>query len=461
MNNRAGAAAAAGQAPETAAIDPADEDPRSKDRRGKDDQPAREQNIDAIVAYYESGVESTRGAVGIELEHTIVHTADGSAVPYRGDHGVQWVLEQLLPFYPEQTRDAEGDLLGVARPGEAVTLEPAAQIELSAGPFPKLADAYACFEAFERRLEEALAPYGMQALAVGYHPSAAAADLSLIPKRRYKFMNLYLGAKGPFGPAMMRGSASVQVSVDYSSVADCLRKLRLAYALVPLFALMTDNAPVFEGLPRTHELVRTEIWQKCDPDRCGLVPGVMEPSFSLRQYAEYLLDTPAILMPCAKEEWCYSERTFGAIYADRPMQRSDVEHAVSMFFNDVRLKTYIELRPADAMPVPYAIAYAGIVKGLFATPENLDALDTLTDGVGAADVEAAKEALMADGYRATVYGRPVAELADAVMELAERGLEEGERRFLEPLAGLVAARETLAERAERGEPEMLPLGKSA
>lgn len=414
------------------------------------DQPARTSNIDAIVAYFESGITpaGAAGELGIELEHTLVHD-DMSPVPYSGPYGVEWLLGQLEAEFPRMTRDPEGDLLGVARPGEAVTIEPAAQVELSAGPFASLEDARATFERFERTLDDVLTPHGERALTVGYHPSAKALDLELIPKRRYKFMNLYLGEKGPFGPRMMRGSASTQVSIDYWSTADCLRKLRLAFALVPLFSLVCDNAPVFEGAPRTHELVRTEIWRYCDPDRCGLVPGVMDPGFDLRRYAEYLLDTPAILIPCRKEQWCYSERTFGEIYAERTMTRAEVEHAVSMFFNDVRLKTYIEIRPADAMPVPYVVAYAALIKGLFYHAENLDALDVLFEGVDGAAVEAAKDALMAGGYEAEVYGRPVAELIDEVMALARRGLAADEQGFLEPLAQLAAQRVTLADLAER------------
>ena len=413
-------------------------------------QPARESNIDAIVSYFESGIKpaSVRGELGIELEHTIVRD-DLSPVSYHGAHGVEWLLEQLQASFPQTTRDPEGDLLGVARPREAVTIEPAAQLELSAGPFENLDEALHTFEAFERDLTEILSPVGERALTVGYHPTAAALDLELIPKRRYKFMDLYFSERGPFGQRMMRGSASTQVSIDYWSTADCLRKLRLAFALVPLFSLMCDNSPVFEGKPRTHQLVRTEIWEKCDPDRCGLVPGVMDPAFDLRHYAEYLLDTPAILVPCRKEQWCYSERTFGDIYATRTMTRAEVEHAASMFFNDVRLKTYIEIRPADALPIPYVVAYAGIVKGLFYSAANLDTLDELFAKVSAADVNDAKAALMAHGYEAQVYGRPVAELADRVMELAHAGLSEHEQPYLAPLAQLVARRTTLAYLSEQ------------
>ena len=86
-------------------------------------QPARKSNIDALTAYFESGVKpaGTHGDLGIELEHTIVRD-DGSPVPYRGEHGVAWLLDQLRSSYPDVTTDPEGDLLGVSRPGEAVTI---------------------------------------------------------------------------------------------------------------------------------------------------------------------------------------------------------------------------------------------------------------------------------------------------------------------------------------------------
>ncbi|WP_080804063.1 glutamate-cysteine ligase family protein [Arabiibacter massiliensis] len=413
-------------------------------------QPARESNIDAIVSYFEGGIKPAGGPgeLGIELEHIIVHD-DMSPVSYSGERGVAWLLDQLKDEYPHLTRDVHGDLLGVSRPGEAVTIEPAAQLELSAGPFVDLSTARATFDAFEQRVGELLEPAGERLLTLGYHPTAAARDLELIPKRRYQFMNLYLGEKDTCGPCMMRGSASTQVSIDYTSTADCLRKLRLAFALVPVLSLMCDNSPVFEGKPRKHELVRTEIWQHMDNDRCGLVPGVLDPPFDLRRYAEYILDTVAILIPCKKEQWCYSDRTFGDIYAERTMTRAEVEHALSMFFNDVRLKTYVEIRPADAMPVPYVIAYAALVRGLFYDAASLDALDELFAGVDEAAYGAAKEALMARGYDAEVYGQPVAELCDAVVAIAERGLSEADRPYLEPLARLVAERTTLATLAER------------
>ncbi len=414
---------------------------------GKTTQPARQDNIDAIVAYFKSGIKDEATHIGIELEHTLVKE-NGDAVSYDETYGQRWVLEQLEPAFQDRIETSRGDLIGLIGKNSTVTLEPAAQVELSAGPFSTLQEASACFGRFEEVLEDAVRDKGIEVLTPGYHPTCRAVDLHLLPKRRYEFMNKYLGAISMFGICMMRGSASTQVAIDYTSLDDCLRKLRLANACVPLFSLMCDNAPVFEAQPRKHYMVRTEIWEKCDPARCMLVPGVMERDFSLEDYAEYILDTPAIVKIEDGVE-SYSEETFGDIFATTPMQRADVEHAVSMFFTDIRLKTYVEIRPADAMPLDYVIAYAALIKGLFYNKASLEALDSLLDGVSAQDIVAAKASLMENGYQGSVYGHPVSELTDELISIAANGLSDADRAYLVPLAVLVASRTTLADIALR------------
>ena len=408
-------------------------------------QPARQANIDAIAAHLRAGAKPACRALGIELEHICVND-QGRPLTYSESGGVRDVLKALASDYPQVTMH-DGDLLGVARSGMTVTIEPAAQLELSAGPFESMADALRAFEGFEADVARALEPVGGRALTLGYDPTMRAVDKELIPKARYEFMNRYLSAVSPWGPRMMRGSASTQVSIDYVDEADCIAKMRAAQALAPLFALMCDNAPVFEGVPRPHALMRTEIWNGVDPDRCGAVPGMFDDGFGFDDYAAYLLDVPAIVAMDADGEAHYDTRTFGEIFADRLMTGADVLHTMSMVFPDVRLKSYVEIRPADSMPVRYVVAYAALVKGLFYSEESLASVRRLVEGVSVADVVDAKSALMEKGYRAQVYGRSVAELADTVIDLARSGLSVDERPFLEPLAQLVAARETLADRA--------------
>ncbi len=405
-------------------------------------QPAREQNVKAITSYFASGIKPSVEHVGIELEHTLVHQS-GRPVSYLDPDGQEAILEKLGQRYATVTRDDAGNVTMLSDGMANVTIEPAAQIEVSAGPFDDLGSALECLSSFQAELEQA-AGDDIQVLALGYHPTMKAIDLSLIPKARYQIMNEYLGAISMYGICMMRGSAATQISIDYRSVEDCLRKMRLANALVPLLALMTDNSPVFEAAPRPHQMVRTQIWEHCDPDRCGTVLGVMEEGFTWDAYAEYILDTPA-MVDLSTGTPRLSQKTFGDIFADRVMTEADVEHALSVFFTDVRLKRYIEIRPADAMPAEYAIAYGALIKGLFYADASLDQLDELFAGITAQDIAQAKAELMAKGYEGKAYGTSAAALADQLISLAATGLPASETHLLKPLAELVASRCTLAD----------------
>ena len=408
-----------------------------------------DENVKAIVDYFKSGIKnkSETGKLGVEIEHVVVGE-HSRAISYSEEHGVRWILEQLSSDYPKKMFGDEGDLLGLAAEGKTITLEPAAQLELSTGPYEYAAELQDDYSAFQHHLVQLAGDSGMRAVAIGYHPTAKADDLELIPKQRYRFMDEHFAKIGPFGRCMMRGSAATQISIDYYSVDDCLRKLRLASAIAPLLALVCDNSPVFEGKPRTHHMVRTEIWQKCDPARCGIVPGALNADFTLEAYAEYVLRTPAIFGIGPNGRSFATDKTFDELYADAPMNTAQVEHALSLFFNDVRLKTYIEIRPADSMPLPFVMAYAALIKGLFYSNDSLDALDELTAGVNETAIEQAKEALMADGYDAVVYGRPATELIDALFDTAIGSLSRMDGGFMNPLLQLARMRKTLAMMAE-------------
>ena len=127
------------------------------------------------------------------------------------------------------------------------------------------------------------------------------------------------------------------------------------------------------------------------------------------------------------------------------MDRADIEHALSMVFPDVRLKTYLEIRPADALPVPYVVAYAALVKGIFYCEMSLARVEDLIGGIATSDIECAKNSLQELGYEGEIYGMPASEFADEVIAAARSGLTDGERGFLKPLEKLVAARTTLAD----------------
>lgn len=407
-------------------------------------QPYREQNLQLIADYLSSGCKQGSRRLGVEMEHTLVHD-DGRPVSYSEPGGVKELLERMSAFYDER-HEEQGNIVGLSRPGENITIEPAAQVEISAGPFESAADfaaAYADFRA--NRFDPLLQEFGLHAPLTGYNPVAKALDLELIPKFRYRSMNKYLGDISPYGPRMMRCTTSLQVSIDFESEQDAARKLRLANIVAPFFALITDNVPVYEGEPNGVHAMRMRVWEDVDPSRCNVVPGSADPGFTFMDYARYILDVPAILVPDETEPEGFrfvGNQTFGEVYADRVMTRAELEHALSMEWPDNRLKTYIEIRPADAMPAPYATAFVALVEGLFYSEASLCAMDEAFAAVRHLDVEAAKWKVIFDGFDARAYGKPAAQWVDWLFALAHDALDGEEEALLAPLEDLAAARLT-------------------
>lgn len=400
--------------------------------------------IDDLVDFYKSGIKQDQSALGVELEYTLVKNS-GEQVKYDDEFGQKWLMEQLMDEYPTPMCDEVGHLIGIRNKRDSITLEPCGQFELSAGPFKEVEEVRSAFMSFITKVSKLVVPHDMFLHALGYHPSKRAQDLEIIPKVRYALMNEYFLKTSPLGIRMMRATGSTQVSIDYDSERDCLRKLRLAFLCVPIFALLTDNTPYFEGKQRTHHLMRTEVWEDCDKSRCGLVPGVLDSDFSFEKYAKYVLSGPAMFEMYGSEGHV-SGRPIFEIYKDKKMDFEQCANASSHFFNDVRLKNFIEIRPADALPIDHMSAYVALIKGLFYGCGSLDALEDLFGYQSEEFYENAKLALQKDGFDAIVYGMNADVLSKKIIEIAHRGLLPHEQKFLGPLERIADDKMTLADR---------------
>ena len=83
-----------------------------------------------------------------------------------------------------------------------------------------------------------------------------------------------------------------QVSIDYQDETDFVRKMRAASLLTPFFALLSDNAPVYQASRNSSYCIRTRLWQDVDRDRCGVTPHLMDADFGYARYAENVLTKP-------------------------------------------------------------------------------------------------------------------------------------------------------------------------
>lgn len=411
-------------------------------------------NHDSIVEHFKQGIKPCR-TLGFELEHFLIHASDGSPVTYDEPEGIRDILHALSTCYDRKHYDGS-DIVGLERFKTVVSLEPAAQLEVALGPCTKIQEINDLYQRFMSDLDNVLAQHDIVVQTKGYHPSMRAKDMNIIPKYRYECMTQFLQQQSYSAVCMMRGTASLQISIDYSSEADAIRKMRLAQTLAPLFALLCDNATIFEGEIYDKHMARMHVWNTMKQDRVGILPGLYGEGYGFDKYADFIMQQEAILVPDQERAngWKYvAESRFEDIYSHSLMKKNEIEHALSMVWPDVRLKNFIEIRPADAMPREYALSFASLIKGLFYSEHSLSELEKHLDVSDDDAVLSAKDELQNKGYDATVYGRNAGEWIDLMFDLAQSEFERSEAAysessFLSPLCQLAHKRMTLREENE-------------
>ena len=385
---------------------------------------------DSIIEHINQGIKNEPSKMlGLEVEHFIVKKDSGEAVPYAGEGGIEEILTKLINFIPGSEALPGEHLLGFTTPDYVITLEPAAQLEISINASEDIIWIEDTYRNFLVILQCILDMYGYEYLAVGTQPVSKVRELSLIPKPRYYLMNEYFERTGDGGIEMMRGSASAQVSIDYFSEEDYRRKIQAAYYYTPLFKLLSDNSKMFEGEPVNTHLKRTDIWNRTDSRRCGVLPNIFKEDFGFADYADFLLDMPLIFEDTKDGAIPTGDKTVCEIYEGRTPTKEEIVHLMSMAFPDVRTKQYLEIRAADSMPPELDAAYCALIKGLLYSEEGLAfaqeqiAAKHLTE----ADIKETESILIKSGWEGTIYGEDAESFARKAIAIASDNLDWSEK----------------------------------
>ena len=403
--------------------------------------PKLDEQIKTLAGYFAADCEPEgKLTLQLEVEHFITRS-DGRPPDFPE---VQAVLRDL-----QQQADApiitDGEYMGYSGPALAVTVGPACQLRISLTPQRDVQDIMDLYNRFYLQMGLALAAHGLRAWTVGCHPTRRAEDLPLVPRARDEAMDRYFKNTGACGAQMMRATAATQVSIDYLDETDFVRKMRAASLLSPFFALLSDNAPVYQGSRNSVYSIRSRIWQDVDRDRCGVTPHLMDPDFGFARYAQNVLTKPQIAAWRLGRVKAVGAKTAPDLYAAH-ISRLEAAQILSMFFYDVRLKSRIELRAADCMPPRYIAAYVQLIRSVFGSPAALQNVLRHYAGATTLDITSAKMAVCQDGYNALVYGRPVSsELAWLLMQARSRTPSQEERALLDPFMTLLMTRKTIRE----------------
>ncbi len=390
--------------------------------------------------------------VGAEAEKFGVDAKTGAPLRYAGDHGVERILRTLIEKHgwAEEGEYAGGPLIALRRGDASVTLEPGSQLELSGAPLP---DAHAIARelvSHMSELAEVSRELGIVWLGVGYHPFARQEDLDWVPKARYAIMREYLPTRGGRALDMMRRTSTVQANLDYSSERDAMRKMRVTSKLAPVTTALFANSPFVEGALTADLSQRARVWLDVDPDRTGLVPQLWREGAGFRDYVEWALDAPLFMIKRDGKAVDNRGQPFRDFlkngFQGHRATMSDWETHLNTLFPEVRLKRTIEIRGADSLPAPYFAALPALFMGLLYDDAALDEAEALVEPFGHDELAELRTRIPSQALRAQFRGRPLAELAQQVLDIASRGLErraifhdgQDERVHLAPIVALAA-----------------------
>ena len=419
-----------------------------------------------LAAYFESASKPRLDwRIGTEHEKFGFDVRTHRPLPYAGEAGIAAMLEGLAERYGWQLGLEDGQPVALFRDGQSVTLEPGGQLELSGAPLETVHDTCTEVNDHLRQVKTVAADLGIGFIGLGFHPTAALAEMPRLPKRRYGIMADLMPRTGARGLDMMFRTATVQVNLDFESESDMTRKFRVALALQPVATALFANSPFADGVPNGYLSLRAAAWQDTDPARTGIPSFIFEDGMGYERYVDWALDVPMYFVVRTGRYHKVEGATFRDFLAGRlpgmPGVRptlDDWEGHLTTLFPEVRMKRFLEMRGADAGPWAQVCALPALWTGLLYDSASLDEAWELVRHWSAEDrarlaVDVPKRALGAQAPLGSP-GPTVRELAAEMVRLAEEGLGRRNRvgargrteaRYLETLHGILDEGRTPAE----------------
>lgn len=388
--------------------------------------------LNLITDYIKNG-ENNHKRLGLELEHFIINS-ENESVPF--DVLSNLVKEIGLSLCAKLVY-IDGYVMGYKLEEYAVSMEPACQLEISISPYDDLKKIRKIYDGFYNIWKLALEKKGYRIITKGLDPRVEKglikpSNLKMIPKKRYEYMDKYFLTSGRYGQHMMRASASTQVSLDYNSEEDLKRKLRVLEKLSPFLMLLMDNKSDEKSYlgdeSRTH-LLRNQVWNDLDSDRCGFLPGSLDPDYSYEEYGRTLMSKPLVV---------YTENGVTTYAGEKNiiemggLKKETVDHLISMFFYNIRIKKYLEVRVCDSVPIEDAIGYAALLKGLMYNEECLSELESLLDSIKSIeDINKVLSEIELHGDEAALFNNYSAgAICEEIVRIAAQGLTKGDSDYV-------------------------------
>ena len=395
-----------------------------------------------IIKLFTSGCKPAgMHKTGIEYERLPVFDVTSKAADYGSEFGV---CNLLRAFAKEENWDYITDdynIIGLKQGHDTITLEPGCQMELSIEPELTISALEKKVNTLDKSMQSVLKRMGISLLNYGVSPLSTHKSINLIPKKRYKLMAKYLW--GILSDVMMRETAGIQGCFDFESEEDAIRKFRIANKLVPFMTAMFANSPIRGGVETGYKSFRALSWLNTDNDRCGFV-GQIDDNFTFEDYIDYVLQTPMIFInrdgqPLDINGKINFEEFMEKGWEGHDATIEDFELQANLYFPEVRLRNFIEIRNHDCVNKGLQYSIIAIYKGILYNKYARNEIEELFEKFSYRDFAELRYNVPKNALACKIQNYPITDIVKEILYIAEKALIEennGEEKYLEPIKEL-------------------------
>lgn len=370
----------------------------------------------------------------VTFEHVLLHSKDFTAVGYSEEQGIRDFLEYLCRAGWE--RIEEDDLLiGATKDKERVTLAPGGQVQWKYGPFIEMKDLDQAYLGFIEGLFEELRRRGMTLLATGHQPVSRTADIEVVPTAENKCLLAYAEGNDALKDALL-SSARMSISMQYAHVDNFEKRYQAAAIIQPALAAFFDNTAWVDGKENADVLYNINNILTAEPSFYH-VEDTMGESFKYTDFADFLLDAPAI---AAKEDGVLSPakgKKVEDVYADG-ITKDDILRTLRYVKPMVSFdENGMTLTNVDSVPYPLNMAYVLWIKALMYNPDHITALQQLIEEMKEENLVAAHQEILTKGLKAPMREGNAFDLIKDLFFMITLTTGPKEQHYLQPLNALL------------------------
>lgn len=378
-----------------------------------------------LAEIFYSGCKNEQ-TIGVESEKLLVYKNNGKAVCYED------VVKILYGFDENKWQKLyDGkNIVGLKSDIGSISMEPGSQVEISLKPYNSIDEITSKLLSFYTKLSDEAEKIGACILNSGNQNVSTFDNISVIPKRRYEYMTKYLPSKHLTPFVMMRETAGIQANIDYKDEYDAIEKLALALKMSPIISSVYANSPVRNSKLTGYKSFRANSWLNVDEDRCGYISKKLfekNLDFGFKDYVEILLDIPMIFIQRG-DTYFPTSQTFREFmqkgYMGINPTIQDWHTHISLYFPDVRLKSYVEIRNHDAQSSLMTLSVPAFWKGIMYNSSAFEEIEKILSKFTYEDFMILREQTPKTAINTEIGKYKVADLAKEFFNISYDSLKE-------------------------------------